>query len=131
MISPNCTEDGDRYAGSIERTLSTGNKRDVAGCHLLPFAGDTRGLRACLGRARPRLNLSGKTREIVTPLEALARKLAGEAPDRRGTALPPPSRLEIDHPVTSDLELTTILAMPIAEQPVTENSWRPGSRGST
>jgi hypothetical protein len=51
----------------------------------------------------------------VTPLEALARKLAGEAPDRRGTALPPPSRLEIDQPVTSDLELTTILIMPIDE----------------
>jgi hypothetical protein len=52
---------------------------------------------------------------MVTPLEALARKLAGEAPDARGPGVPAPSRLAIDQPVMSDLELTPILAMPLDE----------------
>jgi hypothetical protein len=52
---------------------------------------------------------------MVTVLEALARKLVGEAPGGRGLAMPAPSSLEIDQPVTSDLELTPILAMPLDE----------------
>jgi hypothetical protein len=52
---------------------------------------------------------------MVTVLEALARKLAGEAPDARGPGVPAPSRLAIDQPVMSDLELTPILAMPLDE----------------
>jgi hypothetical protein len=50
---------------------------------------------------------------MVTVLEALARKLVGEAPGGRGLAMPAPSSLEIDQPV--DLELTPILAMPLDE----------------
>lgn len=54
---------------------------------------------------------------MVTPLEALARKLAGEAPDGCGPPMPAPSHRKIsvnrDYPITSDLELTTILAMPL------------------
>jgi hypothetical protein len=52
---------------------------------------------------------------MVTVLEALARKLVGEAPGGRGLAMPAPSSLEIDQLVTSDLELTPILAMPLDE----------------
>jgi hypothetical protein len=82
---------------------------------LLPFPGDTRGPGACLGRPRPGVNPSGETREMVTPLEALARKLAGETPAGQRRTMPAPSWVEIDHPVALDRELMTILAMPLDE----------------
>ena len=50
---------------------------------------------------------------MVTTLEALARKLAGQAHDGLGPETPAPSRPEFDDPATSDRELTTILAMPL------------------
>jgi hypothetical protein len=51
---------------------------------------------------------------MVTPLEALARKLA-RVPDGLAPAMPAPSRLDIDHPVTLDRDLMPILAMPLDE----------------
>jgi hypothetical protein len=80
----------------------------------LPVDGDTRGVE-CRGHPRLEVNPSSDTQEMVIALEALARKLAGEAPEGRGPAMLAPARPETGHPVTSDLELTMILAMPLDE----------------
>jgi len=82
----------------------------------LPFVAGWRqqtGLHACDRRRRQRVNPSSDTREMVTALETLARKLAGQAPDGQGLAMPVRSRPEIDDPKMSDRDLTTILAMPL------------------